>query len=157
MRLSAETWVALPPREVFPFFADAANLERLTPPWLNFAIGTPLPIAMFPGREITYRISLRGVPMRWVSRITAYEPPSMFVDEQMKGPYRRWRHTHRFVESNGGTRLLDEVEFDMFAAFVVGRLVARELRAIFTYRHETLLSIFNQPQPWPPAAIQITR
>lgn len=157
MRLTAETWVSRRRDEVFPFFADAANLEQLTPPWLNFAIRTPLPIAMHPGREITYRITLRGWPMQWVSRITAYEPPSRFIDEQLQGPYRIWRHEHRFVEAHGGTLLRDEVEFDMFAAALVGGFVARELRKIFAYRHETLLSVFEQPKPWPAPNIQISR
>lgn len=157
MKLTAETWVSRPPHEVFPFFADAGNLERLTPPWLNFAIQTPLPIAMYTGREISYRIRLRGLPLRWVSRITAYDPPAMFVDEQLKGPYRVWRHTHRFEPANGGTLLLDEVEFDMFGRLFVGGLVSRDLRAIFTYRHQTLLSIFEQPAPWPPPKIAISR
>ena len=134
-----------------------ADTERLTPPWLSFRIDTPLPIDMYPGRQITYRIKLRGLPMRWISEISDFQPPERFVDEQRKGPYRTWIHTHRFVEERGGTRLLDEVEFDMMAAFLVGGLVARDLRRIFTYRHETLLRIFEQPQPWPPAAITISR
>ncbi len=157
MRLTADTWVNLPRDQVFPFFADAANLEVLTPPWLSFAIETPRPIAMHPGRQISYRIKVRGIPMRWVSEISAYQPPEMFVDEQRRGPYRQWVHTHRFVEEGGGTRLLDEVEFDMCGRVLVGRLVARDLRAIFTYRHETLLRLFAQPTPWPPAAITISR
>ena len=157
MKLTADTWVNVPRAEVFPFFADAGNLERLTPPWLSFRIETPRPIEMHPGRRISYRISLRGIPMRWVSEISAYQPPDMFRDEQRKGPYRRWIHTHRFVEERGGTRLLDEVEFDMIGAFLVGGLVARDLRRIFTYRHDTLLDIFNQPTPRPPASITISR
>lgn len=156
MRLSAETWVSVPRAEVFPFFADATNLERLTPPWLHFTIRTPPPIAMYPGREIEYTVRLHGVPLRWISRIAAFEPPEMFVDEQRRGPYRRWVHTHRFVEARGGTTLLDEVQFDMLAGWLVGGLVARDLRKIFAYRHQTLLSIFRQPTPWPPARIVIS-
>ncbi len=157
MRLTAETWVSQPRDTVFPFFADAANLQTLTPPSLQFEIQTPLPIEMYPGRKIAYRIRLRGVPMLWESNISAYTPPDMFVDEQVRGPYRRWVHTHRFVDSKGGTQLLDEVEFDMFGSLMIGWLIARELRAIFTYRHETLLRVFNQPKPWPAAAITIAR
>ena len=157
MRLTADTWIDVTRENVFPFFADAANLQILTPPWLFFTIETPLPIDMYPGRQITYRIKLRGIPMRWVSEISAYEPPNMFVDEQKRGPYRKWVHTHHFVEERGGTRLLDQVDFDTAASFLVGGLVARDLRRIFTYRHETLLRLFNQPTPWPAAAITISR
>jgi ligand-binding SRPBCC domain-containing protein len=157
MRLAADTWVDVPRERVFPFFADAANLQVLTPPWLRFQIDTPTPIDMYPGRQISYGIRVHGVPMRWTSEISRYEPPAMFVDEQRRGPYRTWIHTHRFVEERGGTRLLDDVEFEMFAGWLVGPLVARDLRAIFTYRHETLLKIFGQPQPWPPPAVTIHR
>jgi ligand-binding SRPBCC domain-containing protein len=157
MRLTADTWIDRLRDEVFPFFADAANLEVLTPPWMQFHIETPTPIAMHPSRQISYRIRVRGIPMRWVSEISCYEPPHKFVDEQRRGPYRTWIHTHRFVEERGGTRLLDDVEFDMLAAWLVGPLVARDLRAIFTYRHQTLLRIFDQPRPWPPPAVTITR
>ena len=157
MRLTAETWVTLPREQVFPFFADAANLESLTPPWLHFAIRTVLPIDMYPGRQIEYTVRLHGIPMRWVSRIAAFDPPTMFVDEQLKGPYRQWVHTHRFVEARGGTTLLDEVEFDMVGRWFVGGLVARDLRAIFTYRHHALLNVFAQPLPWLGPRIEISR
>ncbi len=156
MHLSAETWVSTPRQEVFPFFADAANLQVLTPPWLHFRVLNPA-ATVREGLEITYRISLHGLPMRWVSQIQTYDPPRAFVDRQITGPYRRWVHTHRFFEERGGTRLTDDVEFDLPAAWLVGAWVARDLRRIFTYRHEALLRIFNQPQHGSKAAITITR
>jgi ligand-binding SRPBCC domain-containing protein len=156
MHLNASSWLSVPRADVFPFFADPANLERLTPPWLRFRVLTPAP-AVHEGLEITYRISLHGIPMRWVSQIQTYDPPRAFVDRQITGPYRTWVHTHRFFEERGGTRLTDDVQFDMIAGWLVGPLVARDLRRIFTYRHETLLRVFNQPQPWPAAAITFTR
>jgi ligand-binding SRPBCC domain-containing protein len=149
MHLHAETRVSLPPDAVFPFFAEAANLQQLTPPWLRFVIRTPQPIEMRAGALIEYRISLRGVPMSWLTQISAYEPPQMFVDRQLKGPYRTWIHTHQFRAERGGTLLLDDVQFDMLGGPLIAPLIKRDLRKIFTYRHEVLLAHFNEP-PSPP-------
>jgi ligand-binding SRPBCC domain-containing protein len=156
MRLTAVTWVSTPRAAVFPFFADPANLQRLTPPWLHFRVLTSAP-AVHEGLEITYRISLHGLPMRWVSQIQTFDPPRAFVDRQIRGPYRTWIHTHRFFDERGGTRLTDDVEFEIPFAWLAGAWVARDLRRIFAYRHEALLRHFDQPKPWPPAQIVIHR
>jgi ligand-binding SRPBCC domain-containing protein len=153
MHLRAQTWVSLPRDEVFPFFADAANLQQLTPPWLRFLIRTPQPIEMRVGARIEYRISVHGIPVSWLTEIAACEPPEMFVDRQQRGPYRTWIHTHQFRPERGGTLLLDHVEFDMRGGTLVAPLIRRDLRKIFTYRHEALLAHFDQPRPWPPANI----
>ena len=153
MHLHAETWVSLPREEVFPFFAEAANLETLTPPWLSFAIRTPQPIEMRTGTLIEYRISLHGLPMSWRTEISAFQPPEMFVDRQLKGPYRTWIHTHQFLPDRGGTRLVDHVELDMFGAALVAPFIRWDLRKIFTYRHQALLEHFKQPKPWPEPSI----
>jgi ligand-binding SRPBCC domain-containing protein len=154
MRLHAETCVSVPRETVFPFFAEAANLERLTPPWLRFSIQTPA-ASIRAGAAINYRIRIHGVPVRWESVITRFEPPECFVDEQRRGPYRRWVHTHRFLTADGGTLLVDDVEFDHVGRRLVGWLVARDLRHIFTYRHQALLEIFKQPHPRPAANVAI--
>jgi ligand-binding SRPBCC domain-containing protein len=156
MHLYAETRLSLPRETVFPFFADAANLQQLTPPWLHFEVRTPPPIVMRTGARITYRIRLHGLPMSWLTEISAFDPPHLFIDRQLRGPYRTWVHTHVFVPDGDGTLVRDEVEFDMLAGRLVAPLVRRDLRRIFTFRHEALLAHFGQPQPWPPPRLTFT-
>jgi len=155
MNLRAETWVPVPPEDVFPFFADARNLQALTPPWLRFSIQTPDPIQMRAGTRIAYRIRVHGIPIRWESVISAWDPPHGFVDEQLKGPYRQWVHTHRFFGERGGTRLVDEVSFDLYVGWLAAPLVTRDLRGIFTYRHHVLHQLFSQAVPHDEPTIEI--
>jgi ligand-binding SRPBCC domain-containing protein len=119
--LHAETVVPTTLEETFAFFSDAANLERLTPPWLNFRIMTPSPIAMHEGAEICYRIVLYGIPIPWTSRIDVWEPRVRFVDRQVRGPYRWWRHEHRFEATVHGTRVIDNVEYLPRVAWLTGK------------------------------------
>ena len=142
-----ETTVFVPCRrsEVFPFFADASNLEALTPEWLNFCILTPRPIRMEVGALIDYRIRLRGVPLRWRTRITAWEPPARFVDEQIRGPYRAWIHEHTFTERDGGTEVRDFVRYAVPGGELVHRFfVRRDVEKIFEFRREKLLELFGE-------------
>jgi ligand-binding SRPBCC domain-containing protein len=143
-RLSRSLLVPKPIDEVFEFFGDARNLERLTPGFLNFKILTPQPIVMRPGTMIDYRISLRGLPMRWRSEITEWNPPYSFVDEQRKGPYRTWVHRHTFAEEAGGTRVTDDVDYDVLGGALVHTLfVKRDLERIFNYRLAVLGRLFD--------------
>ena len=142
MRFATDIWLPRPRDEIFQFFSDAANLETLTPPWLNFHILTPS-IELRPGALIDYRLRLYGIPLRWQSEISRWEPPDRFVDEQRRGPYRSWVHTHTFVEERGGTRVADTVDFEVPFGWLVGRLVMRDVRRIFAYRTATLLRLFG--------------
>jgi ligand-binding SRPBCC domain-containing protein len=140
--IAREQLVRRPRREVFAFFADAANLQEITPPFLRFRILTPLPIEMRPGALITYRLSLLGVPFRWRTRIVEWRPDERFVDEQLEGPYRRWWHEHTFEETAGGTRVRDRVEYELPLGPLGGlarRLfVAPRLEAIFAFRRQAI-------------------
>ena len=137
----------LPRTEVFAFFADAANLELITPPELAFTIMTPLPIEMMAGALIDYRLSLLGVPFRWRTLITDWSPPDSFTDEQLAGPYRRWIHRHTFRDApDGGTVIEDEVCYRL--PFVpLGELafplVRKQLERIFRYRQRKVTEILQ--------------
>src|SRR5215218_2159981 len=144
MRFATEIWLPRSRDEIFQFFSDAANLEALTPPWLNFQILTPS-IVLRPGVRIDYRLRLYGIALRWQSEISRWEPPERFVDEQRRGPYRRWVHTHSFVEERGGTRVVDVVDFEVPFQWLAGWLVIRDVRRIFAYRTTVLLKRFGEP------------
>jgi ligand-binding SRPBCC domain-containing protein len=146
MRFESELWLPRPRDEVFQFFSDAANLEALTPPWLNFKILTPA-IVLRPGALIDYKLRLYGVPLRWQSEITRWQPPDLFVDEQRRGPYRKWVHTHSFSDERGGTRMRDQVDFEAPFAWVSGWFVKREVRRIFAFRTQALAQRFGSSTP----------
>jgi ligand-binding SRPBCC domain-containing protein len=134
VELYREAVVEAPIERAFAFFADAANLQQLTPPWINFRIRSPLPIPMREGVLIDYQISLYGIPFPWRTRIDVWEPGRRFVDRQLAGPYRWWRHEHRFEAAGHHTRIIDVVRYVPRAAMLSRRLVRRDVERIFTYR-----------------------
>ncbi len=143
-QLQAELLVVEPREEVFAFFADAWQLEAITPPWLHFSVITPRPLDMQPETVIDYRLRLHGLPIRWRSLISLWEPPYQFVDEQVHGPYRRWHHLHTFEEVEGGTLVRDVVNYQVpFGIFTHALLVKRDLTKIFQFRQDTLCRIFT--------------
>jgi ligand-binding SRPBCC domain-containing protein len=145
--LHAEQWLSCERSKLFDFFSDAFKLEKLTPPLLRFEVVTPPPIVIRSGTLIDYRLRLHGIPIRWQSEISEWEPPLRFVDRQTRGPYRLWRHEHRFVEQNGGTLVIDHVEYRAPGGSLVNRLfVVPDLRRIFGFRMQKLRELFGQPQ-----------
>ncbi len=148
--LTTKQWLPRPRAEVFSFFADPANLERITPRQLRFTVLTPTPIEMRVGALIDYRIRLHGVPLRWQSEITVWDPPDHFVDEQRRGPYRFWRHDHVFTDYLAGTLISDHVHYDVIGGTFVDRLlVRRDLAKIFANRYRALTEMFRSPQSAP--------
>ncbi|HSR69420.1 MAG TPA: SRPBCC family protein [Acidobacteriota bacterium] len=142
-KIEKELWLPYQPEEIFPFFADAANLHRLTPDTMNFEILTPTPIKMGEGTVIDYKLRVRKIPMRWRSEITAWEPPHRFTDEQLRGPYRQWIHEHTFEEKDGGTVCRDRVRYALWGGWIVDKLlVRRDVESIFEYRQAQLKKIF---------------
>ena len=145
--LRREQRVAAPREAVFDFFCHATNLEKITPPQLGFRIDTPMPIEMGEGTLIDYTIRWHFVSMLWRTRIAAWNPPHSFVDEQLRGPYARWLHTHSFDAEGDQTIIRDEVEY-VLPLGLLGRvahpLVAHQLRTIFDYRQEIVEQLFKK-------------
>jgi ligand-binding SRPBCC domain-containing protein len=144
--IEKSTWIARPISTVFPFFSDAENLARITPPELGFRIRSALPIRMSEGTLIDYTVVLFGLPVRWRTEITRWNPPHSFEDTQLRGPYAKWVHTHSFVEERGGTTMHDRVVYALpFGP--LGRLthpiISRQLRRIFDYRESVLVREFR--------------
>ena len=139
----SELWLPVPREKMFPFFADARNLEIITPPWLKFRILTPGEIPMCARAIIDYQLRIHGLPVCWRTEITGWNPPFGFVDEQHRGPYRRWCHRHTFEAKDGGTLCHDRVEYAMPGGALVNWLfVCRDVEKIFGYRAGALKKQF---------------
>lgn len=135
-RLTQTMQVLKPLEEVFEFFSDARNLNLITPPWLQFEILTEGDIDMREGMLLDYRLKLHGVPVRWTSEITIWDPPRLFVDTQARGPYKEWHHLHRLTAIDSSTtEVSDQVDYKVPGGRLINRLfVKRDLEAIFKYR-----------------------
>jgi ligand-binding SRPBCC domain-containing protein len=146
-RLYRHQFIPKPLAEVFAFFEDPQNLARITPKNLNFRNLAPQPVQVKEGARIFYQIKIKGIPIRWESLITQYDPPHLFVDEQVRGPYAFWRHIHRFKKEGVGTLMEDEVTYSLpwgplgrLAHFLI---VKKDLKKIFDYREKALTEIFG--------------
>lgn len=143
--LEREQWIHRPLPEVFGFFARAENLGRITPPWMHFRIRTPLPIEMRVGARIDYTIRLAGVPVRWRTRIVAWEPMRHFEDVQERGPYALWEHAHHFAAREGGVLMADRVRYALplgpLGRGVHALAVRAALAAIFDHRFQRIRAL----------------
>jgi ligand-binding SRPBCC domain-containing protein len=145
--LERRQFVPRPRSEIFAFFANAANLEALTPEFLQFHILTPLPIVMRSGTLIDYQLKLFGIRFQWQTLIESFEPESRFVDFQITGPYRDWHHVHEFQDAPGGTLIVDRVDYEMPLG-PLGHVahwlsVRRSLKQIFDYRERKICELFG--------------
>ncbi|MCH2162492.1 MAG: SRPBCC family protein [Phycisphaerales bacterium] len=141
--LCCRTRLPRPREEIFNFFSDARNLERITPDLLRFQVITEGDIVMKTGTLIDYRLRIRGIPIRWRTRISAWEPPCMFEDTQLKGPYRQWIHQHTFIDEGDSTLMEDRVRYKVLGGAIVHRLaVRRDVLQIFTSRNRTMGELF---------------
>jgi hypothetical protein len=146
-RLLVRQWVPKPPEQVWPFFCDETNLERITPPWLGFHVEGKSTPQLGEGTEIRYKLKLHGLPLRWVSRIEQWRPPQSFVDVQTKGPYKLWHHTHAFEPLDGGTLLTDSVQYKLPLGALGGLAalpaVEHDVARIFAYRQAVVVKEFG--------------
>jgi ligand-binding SRPBCC domain-containing protein len=148
-RLDRTQFVPRPREEVFAFFSDARNLERITPEFLSFRVLNAGSTAVREGMRIDYRLKLCGVPFRWQSLIEAFAPGERFVDVQIRGPYRCWRHLHEFHDVPGGTQMIDCVEYELplgpLGKLAHALFVRRTLNKIFDYRQHQIERLFIRP------------
>jgi ligand-binding SRPBCC domain-containing protein len=144
-RLEREQWLPRPVDEVYSFFSRPENLQVITPPWIDFR-KVETPEALAAGSLIRYRLRWRGLPIRWTTEISEWNPPYGFVDRGISGPYARWNHEHRFVAHDGGTTMRDRVTYALPFGWA-GRLahwvvVKRDLETMFDFRAEAMRRLF---------------
>lgn len=148
LTLRSTQWVPRPVDEIFRFFSDEKNLERITPPWLNFQVVNKSTEQIQEGTLIDYRLKLRGMPLQWQSRIEEWKPPSHFIDVQTKGPYTRWEHLHVFNPVQGGTLMNDYVRYRLpvgkLGRVLGGRWIKRDLARVFGYRRKVIEGLFKE-------------
>ncbi len=140
--LVREQRVALPIEQTFEIYADAFNLELITPPFLRFRVVSPAPVLMGVGTLIEYRLRLHGIPVRWLTRIEEWDPPHRFVDRQVSGPYALWRHSHEFEADGDATVIRDRVRYEIgfgpLGSLALRLLVRRDVGGIFDHRRAAI-------------------
>jgi ligand-binding SRPBCC domain-containing protein len=145
--INMKQYINKPLDVVFQFFSKPENLEMITPKSLSFNILTPIPIRMEKGSLIDYTIRLFGIPIHWRSLISDYEPPFRFVDQQIKGPYTFWHHTHTFQAVEGGVEIIDKIKYSLpmgwLGTLVHSIWVRKDLEKIFEHRKTVIQNYFE--------------
>jgi ligand-binding SRPBCC domain-containing protein len=145
-RLRREQFVPRPLEEVFEFFSDARNLQKITPSWLSFQVLTSGKIDIRTGTLLDYLLQWYGFPIKWQTEIVTWNPPHDFTDVQIRGPYKLWRHTHTFTAETGGTQMVDLVNYELplgiLGAMARTLAVRRDLERVFDYRQEAIAALF---------------
>jgi hypothetical protein len=141
-------WLSQDKENVYNFFSKAENLEVITPPWLNFKIVKKSDGEMRQGTLIDYKLKIKGIPASWKTLISKWSPSDFFTDSQLKGPYSKWEHTHRFIEVQGGTLMTDEViykvPFGPIGHIIKEVLIENDITTIFNYRNKTIARLFAE-------------
>ena len=140
--LTARARIPRPLAEVFPFFSNARNLAKLTPENMHFTILTEGEIDMKPGTILDYKFKVKGLPVRWRTEITVWEPPHRFADLQAKGPFRQWIHEHRFIDEGESTLMQDRVRYKVWGGCLVHWLVKRDNAKVFAFRNKVMQELF---------------
>src|SRR5215813_1123199 len=123
---------------VFAFHERPDALSLLMPPWESARVISQARISELGSRTIIEATIIGPFTARWVAEHTAYEPPRMFEDVQLGGPFRRWRHRHIITPGPDGAVLRDEIDYEPplgLVGRVVNPLIERRLRRLFDYRH----------------------
>ena len=144
---STQCWIPAKRKDVFTFFCNPKNLERMTPPWLHFKMTNQTTSEVGKDTEFTYKLKIHGVPIRWTSRIESWQPESEFSDIQLSGPYSKWFHMHRFKDQDGGTLMLDDVTYQppggWLGKILAGPFIRRDIKTIFEFRERTIKQVFQ--------------
>src|SRR5262245_17962484 len=148
--LESRVWIERARPEVFAFFSDPRHLTRLTPPSLGLRV-LEAPATLGAGAVLDLRLRWLGWPLRWRAYIREYDPPFRFVDVQVRGPYARWEHRHRFLEEDGATMMEDRVTYRLpmgpLGMLAHRLMVGRQLRALWRYRTRRLGELVGPIRP----------
>ncbi|WP_413587410.1 TIGR01777 family oxidoreductase [Bdellovibrio sp. HCB274] len=147
----SEQFIQKPPEEIFPFFRDPHNLESITPPSLNFNIQSTSTPEIEQGTLINYKLKIRGIPATWLTEIDEWKPPFRFVDNQKKGPYQLWHHTHEFKPFLGGTLMIDRVRYRLPLGYLgwltASKFVRKDVEEIFKFRRSYIARMDTPRKP----------
>ena len=144
----SEQWISADKENIFPFFSESTNLEKITPSWLKFKVLKQSTNPIRTGTIIDYRISIKGLPVKWQTEIKSWNPPNSFVDDQLKGPYKKWYHSHMFEQFPQGTLMKDRVVYELplgrLGELFLGSFVRSDVTKIFSFRKKTINKLKSQ-------------